>query len=116
MKRLKIIKFITEDETGDRQDNHLGGMGGFFQDGMRWKDYKNQYKKIAHANLEELRKKIVENNVRCTGEELQNGYVGIPLWSDDSVSTYSWRGWGDLMAAVWSEHENKDYCYMDFYM
>jgi hypothetical protein len=32
------------------------------------------------------------------------------------VATFSYRGWGDIMAAIWSEEENKDYNYMDFYM
>jgi hypothetical protein len=37
------------------------------------------------------------------------------MFSDGSVATFSLRGWGDLLAAVYSERDNKDYCYMDFY-
>ena len=40
----------------------------------------------------------------------------MPLFSDGKVATFSFRGWGDLMAAIWSEAEDKDYGYMDFYM
>ena len=49
-------------------------------------------------------------------EQHQNGAVAVPLWSNGKVDTYSFRSWGDLMAAVWSTEENKDYGYMDFYM
>lgn len=114
---MKIIKWITNNETMGKEENGLGGMGGFFKDGMRWEDYKNNYKKVAHKMLEELRKSIIENEIKWTGQEMQdNGYETVPLWSNGKVDTYSWRAWGDLMAAVWSTEDNKDYCYMDFYM
>jgi hypothetical protein len=71
---------------------------------------------IGHPLLEELRRSIIANNIRCTGEQHQNGAVAVPLWSNGKVDTYSFRAWGDLMAAVWSTEENKDYGYMDFYM
>lgn len=39
---------------------------------------------------------------------------GCPVFSDGTVSRMSFRAWGDFMAAVWSEEEDKDYCYVDF--
>lgn len=114
---LKIKKWITRKEAEDKKENGLGSSGGFFECGMRWEDYKNRFKKIVHSMLEELRRSIIENHIKWSGEAMQDyGYDTVPLWSNGKVDIYSWRGWGDLMAAVWSSEEDKDYCYMDFYM
>lgn len=114
---LKITKWIPENESDKYDGNDLGGMGGWFKDGMRWKDYLENYKEEAWPMLEELRRSILENKIRMTGQEKQDsGQPSVPLWNNNTVTIYSWRGWGDLMAAVWSESENKDYHYMDFYM
>lgn len=115
--KVKIIKWITKQEAEGKEENGLGGMGGWFGKEKRWPDYLEKFKKEARPMLEELRKSIIENNIRCTGEEKQeNGWNVVPLWSNGKVDTYSWRAWGDLMAAVWSSKDNKDYCYTDFYM
>ncbi|MHB8276395.1 MAG: hypothetical protein ACYDIA_01910 [Candidatus Humimicrobiaceae bacterium] len=117
MKNIIIIRWITNNEARSKEENGFGGLGGFFEKGMRWKDYKEQWIPGIHPMLETLRKSIVKNDIRWTGEEMQeNGYDTVPLWSNGKVDTYSWRAWGDLMAAVWSEKENKDYSYIDFYM
>jgi hypothetical protein len=50
-----------------------------------------------------------------TGQEHQYN-SGVPVFSDGKVATYTYRGWGDLMAAIWATEEDKDYHYMDFYM
>lgn len=124
---MKIEKWITYEEAADKEENGLGGMGGWFgarYEGHkllgwdahhRWKDYLDNFKPEAHPMLEELRRSILENKIRCTGAEAQNGYEAIPLWDNGKVDTYSMRAWGDLMAAVYSEEENHDYTYMDFY-
>jgi hypothetical protein len=117
MKKLKIVKWITNEEAQDKGENGLGGMGGFFENGMRWKDYKEQYVDEVYPMLETLRKSIIKNRIYWTGKAMQNnGYKTVPLWSNGKVDTYSWRAWGDLMAAVWSEEDNTDYDYMSFYM
>lgn len=116
-KEIKIEKWITPEEVKGKEDNGLGGLGGFFHAGMRWKDYKNRFQKKVYSMLEELRKSIIKNNIRCTGQQMQeDGLSVVPLWSNGKVDTYTWRAWGDLMAAVWSEKDKKDYSYMDFYM
>jgi len=80
------------------------------------KDYLDDYKPDVHPMLEVLRRSIIEHKIRCTGEEHQNGSHAIPLWSNGRVDTYSHRAWGDLMAAVWSTEDGKNYSYMDFYL
>ena len=104
-------------------------MGGFFGlcvtghghpkgkiEGQRWPDYLVNFKPVSFPYLEALKKEIVSKNIRYTGEDHQNADDGVPVFSDGTVLVLSWRAWGDLMAAVWSTEENKDYCYMDFYM
>ena len=114
---MKVVKFISYSEVGDRKENSLGGMGGFFENGMRWKDYKDVWKESVHEDLENLRAAIIANQINCTGDEHQHsGYPSVPLFDDGSVALYSFRAWGDLMAAVWSSEYDKDYSYMSFYM
>jgi hypothetical protein len=89
-------------------------MGGWFSNGNRWADYDLQClddtnRPYAHA----LRDAIVEQQIRESGPWHQD--QGVPLFDDGTVSQFSFRAWGDFMAAVWSEHDCKDYCYMDFY-
>lgn len=119
---IKVIKWISYDKAMELlnmsilQDNHIGGLGGWFQRGNRWKDYKKAFKKYAHPYQEALRKSIIERNLRYCGNDHEELEDGVPVFSDFTVATYSYRAWGDLMAAVWSTQENKDYSYIDFYM
>ena len=49
-----------------------------------------------------------------TGEQLQEKYND---YLDGTYITFSWRGWGDLMAAYMnSKIKKRKYHYMDFYM
>lgn len=119
MKEL-TVKWITnaEADSFDQKDD-LGGLGGFFNDGMRWKDYIGRYRKQWHPHLETLRKSIIDNDIWHEGGwhqgQQSDSDLSVPLWSDGKYGTYSFRAWGDLMAAVWSEHYNQDYSYMSFY-
>lgn len=113
---LKVVKWITYAEAEGTLEHVLGGWGGRIEAGARWKDYVADFKDEARPLLEELRRSIIANKIRCTGYEAQNGYAAVPVWSNGTVDLYSFRAWGDLMAAVWSTEEDKDYGYMDFYM
>ena len=126
---MKIEKWIKYEEAEGKEENGLGGSGGWFgYDEMnrdaagrwtmsrgRWPDYLDHFEPKVRSMLEELYQSIVANRIRCTGEEHQHGAVAVPLWDNGKVDTYSMRAWGDLMAAVWSTEDNKDYGYMDFY-
>ena len=119
---IKVIKWISYEDAeilskiGMLKENNIGGLGGWFQDGHRWKDYIRRFKREAHPYQEALRREIIEKNIKYTGEEHQELSQGVPVFSDFTMATYSYRGWGDLMAAIWSTEENKDYSYVDFYM
>lgn len=108
------INWVSYDKAASHPDKtgEIGGLGGMFRDGYRWKDYCDP----GCEYYESLRKSILDNNLRITGEEHQESDNGAPMFEDGTVGLFSWRAWGDLMAAVWSEKEDKNYNYMDFYM
>lgn len=113
-----MIKFITYSEAENLPENpNIGGLGGFFKLGMRWTDYLERCAPEIYVQLEMLRTAIIKQHIKCTGREHQSDIEPfVPLFEDGTVATFSYRAWGDLMAAIWSTEENKDYCYMDFYM
>jgi hypothetical protein len=92
----------------------IGWWGGFFELGMRWKDYVENFDESFHPYLESARRSAVANRIRVTGMEHQ--YRGItPVFSDGRYFAMTFRAWGDFMAAVWSEEEDRNMSYMDFY-
>jgi hypothetical protein len=123
---IKIAEWIGDDEA-DKYKESVGGMGGFFNAGhihdskpkqknMRWKDYLAVFDKEYHKYLEAIRRNVLENDLKLSGHDHQWSGAGIPLFSDKTVGRFSMRAWGDLMAAIWSEKEDRDYNYMNFYM
>jgi len=62
---------------------------------------------------EAIRTRVVADGIRASGNWHQE--EGHPLFSDGTVGVFSCRAWGDLLAAIWSEEEDKDYHYMNFY-
>ena len=116
---MKIKKWISYDEASKYNEAPCSGWGGWFNwesKGMRWQDYIEIWKPHVVPYIEAIREDVIRKNLRLTGADHQNHSEGVPLFDDDTVGCFSYRGWGDLMAAVWSEKENKDYCYLDFYM
>ena len=111
---MKVKEWISYNDARNYTDS-IGGMGGFFSNGMRWSNYIERIADDYKPYYEAVRADVIEKKIRLTGDRHQYGDAGVPLFEDDTVGTFSYRAWGDLMAAIWSEHENKDYSYMDFY-
>jgi hypothetical protein len=115
---MKVVKWIAYKDSADKKAA-MDWLGGMFNDGMRWNDYYPP-EEVGKHSVEEyvnaLRSEIIEKKIRITGEEHQYSDKGVPVFEDDTVARLSFRAWGDLMAAIWSTEENKDYSYMDFYM
>lgn len=112
---IAVERWISPEEADGRDP--VGGIGGWFNwesKGMRWKDYVATWRVPAYA--EALRKEIVEKGIRRGGDWHQNDEEGTPLFSDGKVGSFTYRAWGDLLAAIWSEEEGNDYTYMDFYL
>lgn len=115
---IKVVDWISWNDAATREDS-AGSIGGFFnwdKKGMRWKDYIEMMSETARPYVEAIRKEVVEKHIKLTGESHQHTNCGVPLFSDGTVACYSYRGWGDLMAAIWSEEHDTDYNYMHFYM
>ena len=112
---MKVIGWIDDDETEEWMDQSIGGLGGFFERGMRWKDYVDMYNEKGKEYAEALRLAILVRGLRYNGSQHQNDPEGVPVFSDGTIATFSFRAWGDLMAGVWSDADDQDYSYMDFY-
>lgn len=99
-------------------EDNLGGLGGFFNmhvGGQRWHDYISRWPVISRPYIEALRAHIVANRIRRGGFWHQDSSVsGVPHFDDGTCFQASMRGWGDLLAAVWSQEDGRDYCYTYF--
>lgn len=112
---ITVIGWIDYDDIEEGFEEAIGGLGGWFTDGMRWKEYSDIYTEEGIPYAEALRAAILDRGLKCTGRQHQNDSRMVPVFSDGTYASFSYRAWGDLMAAVWSEQEGKDYHYMDFY-
>jgi len=116
IKKIKVVAWSRD--KAENMEASYSGMGGFFDKGMRWKDYVKAVLE-QHWSLERaeaLRKSIIENNIRRGGDWHQYDDEGTPIFSDGTCCTLTFRAWGDLLAAIWSTEDNIDYGYMDFYL
>jgi len=96
-----------------KENEYIGGMGGWFS-GHSYQDYLANFAPEAAPYIEALAKEIIEKNLRITGEHHQHG-GGIPLFNDGTFALFSFRAWGDLMAAIYTKKTGKQYSYLDFY-
>lgn len=130
---VKVVEWIAEDEIEDRDgldhENSIGGLGGWFgyvpisqrkkgehglvNNGARWPDYLKATVAQERPRFEAIRKSVIENRIRVGGLDAQEGEY-VPVFSDGTYFLGSMRGWGDLMAAIWSSEDDKDYGYADF--
>lgn len=115
---IKVKKWIPYYKAEEMPHSSIDGFGGFFNfstSGQRWKDFIERFNDSGKEYVEALRSSIIELGIRNGGSWHQSDKVnGVPVFSDGSVALFSMRGWGDLMAAIYSELENKDYSYCDF--
>ncbi len=113
---MPVITVISWDEADIPAGTAaIGWWGGFFENGMRWQDYLDAFNEKVHPYLEAARQSAIENRIKVTGEQHQ--YDGVtPVFSDGRYFQMTYRAWGDFMAAVWSEEEDRDLSYMDFYV
>lgn len=90
----------------------VGGWGGVFREGDRWNDYIANIGDTFVAHHEALRRAIIARGLRRGGDWHQNSQDGVPVFDDGAIGTFSFRAWGDLMAATWAEEDGRDYSYM----
>ena len=110
---MKVKEWTSYDRAQEFECG-IGGWGGWFENGMRWKDYIEEFDDDKQPYHEAIKDSVIANSSRLTGMEHQNDDHGVPKFDDDTVGLFSFRSWGDLMAPIWSEEEDKDYGYLNF--
>lgn len=112
---IAVVRQCSYDEAQDLEDA-CGGMGGWV-DGEDFDEYLAACGDEALPYVRGLRDWIVREKIRHGGDWHQDDEEGVPVFADGKCATFSYRAWGDLLAAVWNSHERTDrYCYMSFYM
>ena len=124
MNKRKVVKWVPLKEVSDKEVA-IGGAGGFFNAGMihedvdkmgmRWNDYLKYLSEEEKPYAEAIRSKVITDSLRIDGMGHQHGGY-TPLFDDGTIGFFSLRSWGDIMAAIWSDEEDKNYSYMEFYM
>jgi hypothetical protein len=59
---------------------------------------------------------VVKYGYAFSGYDHQNASTGVPVFSDGTCLRASMRGWGQIMAAIYSAVDEVELSYMDFYM
>jgi len=122
-KEIKFDRWVSWHEGDSLDKAPIGGMGGWFNSNLVhkpkeptthvWKDYIDTFKGECHLYLQALKEEILRCDYQITGEQHQAGYV--PVFSDGKAGLFTYRGWGDFMAAIYSTKE-KPLSYMEYYM
>ena len=100
-------------ETRDLVD--VGSWGGFMTEADRWNDHIANIEPKFVAHHEALRRAINAKGLRRGGDWHQRASDGVLVFGDGAIGTFSFRAWGDLMAATWVEEDRRGYGYMHFY-
>jgi len=114
--KRRVIGWVSYESVTDKGLPAIGGWGGFTERGHRWKDFVDGLDGCAAEYYEALRRELIETTLRRGGDWHQNSDRGVPVFDDGTIGLFTFRAWGDLLAAAWAEHEDQDYSYMDFYM
>jgi hypothetical protein len=115
---MKVVDWISYDDAADKTES-VGWLGGWFgfedDDHHRWPDYLAHFEPDVHPYLEALKEDVLGSGRFFTGEQHQDSNAGVPLFEDGTVGKFSFRAWGDLMAAIATVKDGKDHNYMEFY-
>jgi hypothetical protein len=109
---VTVVDWISYEESESKHES-IGGMGGWV-DGQGWPEFIADIADTHRPYYEALRSAIVANRVKCGGDAHQDSMV--PVFSDGTVGSFSYRGWGDLLAAIWNTEDGGSRSYMSFYM
>jgi hypothetical protein len=112
----KVIGWASYDSVPGDLSQRIGSWGGFIEQGDRWQDFVSESEEKKAPYYEALRREILRRDLKQGGDWHQNDAEGVPVFNDGTVAMFTFRGWGDLMAAIWAEQEHRDYSYMGFYM
>jgi|SRR5690554_2559666 len=110
MEYLKIKeKNLELTVTSEAHDNTSVIYGGY-EGGYTWDEYLDTFKSKFKPHFELIRKAIEKLDwVGKTAGEMANDVEFV--FSDGVIIAFTWRAWGDLMAAIVDKGEN----YMKYY-
>jgi hypothetical protein len=112
---VKVSEWVTVADIPEGSECSVGELGGWV-DGEKWPEYIAGAADGAVPYLEAIRSAVVKDKLRITGEQHQH-YEWTPVFSDGTHGGFSYRAWGDMMAAIWNtEEDTEEYSYMSFYM
>jgi hypothetical protein len=116
MAEHKVVEWIAYDDIGDRPDS-VGGMGGWFgwERHDTWQDFLDAFSEEKHGYFEAIRESVIERGHWIDGGRHQQCDEGVPLFEDGTVGSFSFRAWGDLMAAIKESVDHQRHDYMEFY-
>ncbi len=52
--------------------------------------------------MEALREDVIARGIKMSGPETQSRADGVPVFEDGRVALFTFRAWGDFVAAVWN--------------
>jgi hypothetical protein len=110
------VTWQSYDSTADLPGFNLSDLGAGNQIAPNWAAYLVDYAVEWHPHLDAIRQSIIENKVWAGGDWHQYSAHGVPVLSDGHFLGCSYRGWGGLLAAIWTSELEKHFTYMDFYM
>lgn len=117
--KIKVKRWVSYDEA-NKLPVACGGMGGWVNKDTTWENYITSLPGSQRKYIEALKDEILEKDIHITGGEHQHGGEGVPIFSDDTQAAFTYRAWGDLMAAIWNSFRKVDQIdgkgYMDYYM
>lgn len=113
---LTVVDWVAYDSTNSSLEAPLPVLGGWFGVKRRntWADYEKDLLAEAVPYALAMKEAVVAAGIREGGDWHQD--EGVPVFSDRRVLRMSYRAWGDLLAAIWSDADGLPYSYMNFYM
>ena len=63
-----------------------------------------------------IAEQVLLNGYCFSGQDHQNSFTGVPVFSDGTCLRSSMRVWGRIMSLIFSMADGKTYSYIDFYM
>lgn len=111
MEYLKIKEKNLELTVTSESHDCASVIYGGYEHGHTWDEYLANFRTSKRIHFNMIRKAIEELDwVGMTGEEMANDVEFV--FSDGVIIAFTWRAWGDLMAAIVGKGEN----YLSYYM
>ena len=84
METIKVEKFVSSEEA-HQLPRSIDLLGGWFYDGLRWKDFLETWEESLHPYFEAIREKVLAESIRNGGFWHQE--KGCPVFSDGTSAT-----------------------------